>query len=103
MKVYSSIAPSDGIFYCPQVEGMLVARPDHRMPFASLQRVITVHDKPPSFEVVPVSAYRPVLPLPRTARLSEVGGRVAWVDLTAASISRMCLRVAASASTSMAR
>jgi hypothetical protein len=40
---------------------------------------------------------------PRTARLSEVGGRLALVPLRAISMSLRCLRVATRASASMAR
>jgi hypothetical protein len=40
---------------------------------------------------------------PRTARLSEVGGRFALVPLRAISMSLRCLRVATRASASMAR
>jgi hypothetical protein len=40
---------------------------------------------------------------PRTVRLSEVGGRLALPVLSAISISRRCLRVATSASASIAR
>ena len=53
-----------------------------------------MQDKPALLEIVPYPPYRPALPPPRTARLSEVGGWVALVALTAASISRRCLRVA---------
>ena len=81
---------------------LILARPCPTIGVAGTSPAMTSNDRTYRVTIADHCALRRAA-TPRTVRLSDVSGRAALPDLSAISMSRKCLRVATSASASMAR